>query len=143
VGVTHATAVDDVGHLHPRAKLVGLDLYGEDGNLRRFHVFENGSGHVVERTRRQIFKDEGIEWAAALCELGRDGCGNRLGDAVGDERDLFVGLNAKAGEDGGASAGDEFRWVTLRKQVRGGGCKACDDCAPSVGMDAMARIYSG
>ncbi len=134
MGVTHAAAVDDVGHLHARAKFVGLHLHGENGNLRGFHVFEDGGGHVGERARREIFEDEGIEGASALGELGGDGGSDRLGDAVGDERDLLVGLNAQAGEDGGTSAGDEVGGISLRKQVRGGGGEACDDDAPSEGM---------
>ena len=136
VGVTHAATIHDVGHLHARAELVGLHLHGEDGNLRCFHVGEDGGGHVGERTRREVFKDEGIEGAAAFGELGSDGGGDGFGDAVGDEGDFLVGLNAQTSEDGGSGAGDEFGGIGLRKQVRGGSGKACDDDAPSIG-DAL------
>ena len=108
-------SIDNVGHLHARVKLVGLHLHGEDGDGGGFHVFEDGGGHVDERTRREVFEDKGVEGTAALGELGRDGGGDGLSDAVGDERDLLVGLNAQAGEDGGAGAGDEFGRVGLRQ----------------------------
>ena len=72
VGVTHAAAVDDVGHLHARVELVGLHLHGEDGHLRSFHVFDDGSRHIDERAWCEIFEDEGIEGAAALGQLGGD-----------------------------------------------------------------------
>ena len=72
VGVAHAAAVDDVGHLHARVELVGLHLHGEDGDLRGFHVCEDGGRHVGERARGEIFEDEGVQGAAALGELGGD-----------------------------------------------------------------------
>src|SRR6266851_2503703 len=45
VGVAHAAAVDDVGHLHAAVELVGLDGDGEDADLRRFHIGEDRGGH--------------------------------------------------------------------------------------------------
>ena len=139
VGVAHAAAIDDVGHLHARVQFVGLDLDGEDGDGGGFHVFEDCGGHVSKRARREVFEDEGVEGAAALFQLRSDGGGDGLGDAVGDERDLLVGLDAEAGEDGGAGAGDEFSGEGLREQVRSGCGKACDDRAPMLGCACRQR----
>ncbi len=110
VSVAHVAAVDDVGHLHAGVELVGLHLHGEDGDLRGFHVGEDGGGHVGERTRGEVFKNECVPGAPALGELRGEGCGDGLGDAVGDERDLLVRRDAQAGGDGGAGAGDELGW---------------------------------
>ncbi|XWK67192.1 hypothetical protein RBB80_27490 [Tunturiibacter gelidiferens] len=46
VGVTHAPAVDNVGHLHTAVELVGLDLDREDADLRGLHIFEDCGGEV-------------------------------------------------------------------------------------------------
>ena len=120
VGVAHVAAVDNVGHLHAGVKFVGLHLHGKDGDLRGLHVGEDGSGHVRERARSQVFKDEGVPGAAALGQLRGDCGGDGLGGAVGDEGDLLGRVDAKAGGDGGARAGDEFGGVGERKQMRGG-----------------------
>ena len=130
VGVAHAAAVDDIGHLHAGLQLVGLDLHGEDGNLRGFHVCKDGRRHIDEGARSEVFENEGVEGASALGELGSDRGSDWLGDAIGNEGDFLVGLDAQAGEDGGAGAGDEFGGVGLRKQARGGCGQACDDDAP-------------
>ncbi len=105
VGVAHVAAVDDVGHLHARVELVGLDLDGEDGDLRGFHVGEHGRGHVDEGARGEVFEDKGVPGAAALGKLRGKGGGDGLGGVVGDERDLLRGVDAEAGGDGGARAG--------------------------------------
>jgi hypothetical protein len=89
-------------------EFVGLHLHGEDGDLRSFHVCEDGGRHISERARREIFENEGVEGASAFGELRGDRGSDRLGDAVGDERDLLVGLDTQTGDDGGAGAGDEF-----------------------------------
>ena len=120
VGVAHVAAVDDVGHLHARVELVGLHLDGEDGDLRGFHVGEDGGGHVDERARGQVFEHEGVPGAAALGQLRAEGGGDGLGGAVGDERDLFGGLDAQAGGDGRARAGNEFGGVVERKKMEDG-----------------------
>ena len=82
---------------------------------RRFHILKHRGGHVCERARREVFKNEGIERASALGELGGNRSCDGLGHAIGDQRDLFVRLNAQAGEDGGAGAGNKFCWIGLRK----------------------------
>jgi len=134
VRVAHAAAIDDIGHLHARVEFVGLHLHGKDGDRRGFHVFEDGGRHVCEGALGEVFEDEGVKWAATLVQLRSDGSGDRLGNAIGDEGDLLVRLNAQAGEDGGAGAGDEFSGVRLGQQVRGGCGTACDDGAPEMGM---------
>jgi len=133
VGMTHAAAIDDVGHLHAGMEFVGLHLHSEDGDLRSLHVFKHRRGHIPERSWGDVFEDEGVKGAAAFGELRSDRGGDGLGDAVGDERNLFIGLDAQAGGDGGAGARDELSRVGLRQQVRGGCGKACDDGAPSDG----------
>ena len=110
VGVAHVAAVDDVGHLHARVEFVGLDLDGEDRDLRGLHVGEDGGGHVDERARGQVFEDEGIPRAAALGQLRGQGSGNRLRGTVGDQRDLLRRLDAQAGGNGGERSRLEFRW---------------------------------
>ena len=40
-----------------------------------------------------------------------------FGGAVGDEGDLFLGLDAQAGGDGGTGAGREFGGKVQRKQM--------------------------
>jgi len=130
VSVAHATAVDDVGHLHAGAQLVLLNLHGEDGHGRSFHVIEDCGGHVGEGARRKVFEDEGVEGAGTFLQLGSDGGGDGFSDAVGDEGDFFVGLDAEAGEDGGAGAGRELRGKGLREQVRCGGGGGSDRGAP-------------
>jgi len=127
VGVAHAAAVDDVGHLHAGTQLIGLDLDGEDGDGGGLHVVEDGGGHVNERARREVFENEGVEGAATLVELHSDGSGYWFGDAIGDDRDFLIGLNAQAGEDGGARTGREFCGEGLREQVGCGWGQACDD----------------
>jgi hypothetical protein len=64
-----------------------------------------------------VFEDKGVEGATTLGKLGGDGGGNRLRYTVGDEGNLFIRLDAQAGEDGGAGAGNEFGGIGLRKQV--------------------------
>ena len=115
VGVTHAAAVHDIGHLHARAQFIGLHLHGENRNLGRFHILKHRGGHVCERARREVFKNEGIERASALGELGGNRSCDGLRHAIGDQRDLFVRLNAQTGEDGGAGAGNKLCWIGLRK----------------------------
>jgi hypothetical protein len=89
-------------------EFVGLHLYGKDGDLRGFHVCEDGSRHVGEGASREVLENEGVEGASAFGELRGDRGSDGFSDAVGDERDLLVGLDTQAGEDGGAGAGDEF-----------------------------------
>ena len=117
VSVAHATAVDDVGHLHAGVELVGLDLHGEDGDLRGLHVGEDGGGHVNERARGEVFKGEGVPLAIELGKLLGNGRGDGFGDAIGDEGDLFGGRDAQAGGDGGTGAGDELGGVGHGKQM--------------------------
>ena len=117
VSVAHAAAVDDVGHLHAGVELVGLDLHGEDGDLRRFHVGEDGGGHVNERARGEVFEDEGVPLTTELGKLRGDGRGDGLGDAIGDEGDLFGGRDAQAGGDSGTGAGDELGGIGNGKQM--------------------------
>ena len=64
VGVAHAAAVHDVGHLHAAVQLVGLDLDGEDTDLRGLHVFEDDSGHLGKGSRCDGLQDKGIPGAA-------------------------------------------------------------------------------
>ncbi len=109
VRVAHAPAVDDIGHLHAGAQLVLLDLDGEDGHLRRLHVFEHGLGHAVERARRELFEHERVPLAAGRFKLERDGSSNGEAGAIGDERDLLGALHLQAGRDGVARAFAELR----------------------------------
>ena len=108
VGVAHAAAIDDVGHLHAAVEFVRLDLDREDADLRGLHVVEDGGGEIDKRARGKGFEDEGVPGAADAIEFsderGRDG----EAALVGDESDLFVGLDAQAGGDGVAGAGDEL-----------------------------------
>ena len=101
-------------------EFVGLDLDGEDGDLRGFHVGEDGGGHIDEGARGQVFENEGVPWAAALGELSGERGGDGLGGAVGDERDLLCRINAEAGGDGGARAGGELGGVVQGEQVGDG-----------------------
>jgi hypothetical protein len=111
--------------------------------VRGFHVGEHGGRHVDEGPDGEVFEDEGVECTTKFGELrGKGGCDGLCG-AVGDEGDLLVGLDAEAGENGGASARNEFRWVALRKQVRRGCSQACDDGAPSDGDALPQRVFSG
>ncbi len=120
VRVAHVAAVDDVGHLHARAELIGLHLHGKDGDLRGFHVGQHGGGHVGERARGEVFEEEGVPRAADGGELGGEGGGDGRGDAIGDQRDFFLGLDAQAGGDGGAGSLGELGGVRGGKQLRGG-----------------------
>lgn len=43
----------------------------------KIEAAENGGRHVRERTWRELFEDEGMEWTSALCKLRRYGRGNR------------------------------------------------------------------
>src|ERR1700730_19146104 len=88
VSVTHATAVDDVGHLHAGVELVGLDGDGEDADLRGLHVIEDGGGHFGEGTRCDVFENERVPGAADAVEFGGDGGGDGEAALVGDEGDF-------------------------------------------------------
>jgi len=133
VGMAHAAAVDDIGHLHARAQLVGLNLNSKDGDGRGFHVIEDGGGHVGERARREVFENEGVERAAAVSQLRCDGSGDGFRDAVGDEGDLLVGLDAQTSKDGGAGSWSEFGGEGLREKVRCGCVMDRDVDAPMRG----------
>ena len=141
VGVAHVAAIDDVGHLHAGVELVGLHLDGEDGDLRGFHVGEDGGGHIGERARGQIFEDEGVPGAAALGQLRGERGGDGLGGAVGDERDLFARIDAQAGGDGRARAGNEFGGVVEREQMRGGFDHAARNAGSVKRNPAVLRVY--
>lgn len=128
VGVAHAAAIDDVGHLHAAVKLVGLDFDGEDADLRGLHVFEDGGGQIDERTGREGFEDEGVPGAADLVQLRDKGGGDGEAALVGDEGDLLVWLDTQAGRDGVASTWGELRgegggaevWCCLRCLINHG-----------------------
>jgi len=108
VGVAHAAAVDDVGHLHAAVEFALLGDDGEEGDLGLFHVFEDGGGHVGEGAGGVIFKAEGIPLAAEGIELVGEGGGDLLAGEVGDEGDAFGLLNAEAGMDGVVGAGGKL-----------------------------------
>src|SRR6266851_1347170 len=118
VGVAHAAAVDDVGHLHAAVELVGLDGDGEDADLRSFHVGEDGGGHFGEGARGKGFEDEGVPGAADSVEFGGDGGGDGEAALVGDERDFFVWLDAQAGGDRVACAGGELGGEGSSAEIR-------------------------
>ncbi len=108
VGVTHAAAVDDVGHLHAAMQLVGLDFDGEDADLRGLHVVEDGRRKIDEWAGGEGFEDEGVPGATDAVEFRDERGGDGEAALVGDEGDLFVGLDAQAGGDRVASAGGEL-----------------------------------
>ena len=88
-----------------------MDQGGKAGDRGGFHVGEDGGGHVGERAGSEVFEDEGVPLAAIAGELLGEGGGDGLGGAVGDEGDFFCGVDAQAGDDGGAGAGDEVGGV--------------------------------
>ncbi len=108
VRVAHAAAVDDLGHLHARLQLVGLHPHGEDAHVAGLHVFRDLVRQAGQRARRQIFQHKGLEGAANLDQFLRDAGGNFPARVVGDQRDLFRGLNAQAGVHRVVGAGREF-----------------------------------
>ena len=76
-----------------------LDLDGEDRYLGRFHVGEDGGGHIGKGARGEVFEEECVPLAAEGGELRGEGCGDGFRGAVGDEGDLFAGVDAEAGAD--------------------------------------------
>jgi len=90
--------------------------------------------HIGQRTRGEIFKNKCAEGAATESKLGGYGRCNRLGDAVGNEGDFLIRLDAQAGEDSRSGAGSEFSGIGLRQQAGCGCGKACDDDAPLMGI---------
>ena len=104
VGVAHAAAVDDIGHLHAGAKFVGLDLDGEDRGVRALHVIEHQRGHGSDRAGRKRLQDEGVPRAADAVEFRDDGRGDLHARLVGDEGDLLRGPDVQTGGDGVARA---------------------------------------
>jgi hypothetical protein len=95
---------------------------------------------VGEWTRREFFENKCVEKAAALGQLRRNRGGDRFGRAVGDQSNLFLGLDAETGKDSGAGAGGKFGRIGLREKMRCGFGKACDDGAPVWGSCARTRI---
>src|SRR5216683_1699234 len=124
VGVAHAAAIDYVRHLHAAAEFVGLDLDGEDADLRALHVGEDGGGHLDEGPGRDAFQHECVPGAADLFELACDGGGDGEATVVRDERGFFAGLDLKAGGDGVARAGRE-----LRRKFYGEKVNCCLHCS--------------
>ena len=118
MGVAHAAAVDDVGHLHAGAQLVGLDLDGEDADLRGLHVGEDFGGHFGERARGDVFEDVGVPLAADAVELAGERGGDGEAALVGNEGDLLRGLNAQTGGDGVVRAGNELGGERSCAEVR-------------------------
>ena len=100
-------ARDDVGHLHPRAQLVGLRLGGEDAHLAGLEIVEHRSRHVGQRPRGDFFEYPGAIWRAQRIELGGQRSGNLDGGMVGNQGNFFVRLNAQTNHDGVARSFDE------------------------------------
>jgi hypothetical protein len=94
--VAHALAVDDVSHLHARAKFAGLDFDRKDGSVRRLHIVEDGGGHGGERSGLERLQYKRVPLAAGRLEFGGDGCRDLQGGVVGDERNFFGRLDAQA-----------------------------------------------
>ena len=111
MSMAHVAAVDYVGHLHARVEFIGLHLDRKDRYLRGFHIGEHLGGHVDERARGKVFEDERVPIAATLGELRGKSGGDGLGDAIGDERDLFRGVDAQARGSGRDRSRLEFRGV--------------------------------
>ncbi len=108
VRVAHLAAVHDVGHLHARLQLVALHLDGEDADIAGFHVVGDLRRQVGQRAWRQVFQHERLEGRAQLRQLLSDAGGDLATGVVGDQRDLFARLNAKASVDRVVSARREF-----------------------------------
>ncbi len=100
VGVPHATPVDDIGHLHSRFQLVTLNVDRENADLAGLHVFGNLRRQASQRAFRQVLQHESLERRTDFDQLIGDAGSDVPAGQVGDDRDLFVGLNPQAGLHG-------------------------------------------
>ena len=90
VGVAHAAAIDDVGHLHARLQLVLLHSDGEDADVAGLHVVGDFAGQAGERASRDFFQHERFEWGPDLGQLLYDAGGDLAVGRVGDDGDFLA-----------------------------------------------------
>src|SRR5579875_859457 len=109
VAVAQPFAVHHFAHLHASLQLVGLRLHGEDTNLARFEIVQHGLRHIYERARSKFFEHKGVVRAAARRELRHQAGGNLFAGTVGDESDLFRGLDLQADCNGVVRTGRQLR----------------------------------
>ena len=102
-------AIDHIRHLHARPQFAMLRLGGEDADLARFHVIENGLRFRAEGPHRVIFQHESVVAAAHQVELRYQRRADLGRFLVRDQRDFLLRFDAQAGADGVVRALNQFR----------------------------------
>ncbi len=97
VGVAHAPAIHDIGHLHARFQLVALYIHRKNADLAGLHVVGDFPRKTGERAFGDFLEDKGLERRTDFDQFLRDAGGDLAAGQVGDDRDLFLGLNPQAG----------------------------------------------
>ena len=109
MGVADPAALDRRDDRHARRQLALLRLHAQDSGIAVLESSKHFVGGGGDRPRGDALDQDLVDRRTDACKRGRDAGGNFSAGLVGDQRDLFSGLDGEADLDGVTRAGLELR----------------------------------